>query len=73
MYLFCITIAFKLILESTTLNTSQNLELEGHDLCNVKLCALCDCAPCQCIVTLDSAQSALMFNESFCIRLLMED
>jgi hypothetical protein len=55
MYLFCITIAFKLILESTTLNTGWNLELEGHDLCNVKLCTLCDCAPCQCAVALHSA------------------
>jgi hypothetical protein len=38
------SIAFKLILESTTLNIGWNLELEGHGLCNVKLCALCDCA-----------------------------
>jgi hypothetical protein len=44
MYLFCNTIAFKLSLESKTLNTGWNLELEGQGLCNVKLCAPCDCA-----------------------------
>jgi len=30
-----------LILEFATLNASWNLELEGQDFCNVKLCVSC--------------------------------